>query len=310
MEIQQMINELREDAIEEFIKENLSQESKDFILKLKERIAELGESVTIKSILSEFIEFAKNEDSKKSWLLNFIVDEENSTDSYVQANDEKLGDLIAELISGLLKTMANYNQQKSSKFLKKKYFLALYESIEHVLIQMGYTFQKTEKLKKLSIQLRELILQNTGDVNKLQPREDLNVDTIMDMLTLLAKRAIISKEFIKPEIQLKWINKAVDFTHGYDAKPQDELLIIDWKSHVHLADWLLFLKENYIEYSFSDNKQLLEWVRIHHSYNGAPYLTDQIQYASLKRNLRNRKKYISDYMYVQDGRFCLHKNYM
>ncbi len=40
MEIQQMINELREDAIKEFIKENLSQELKDFILKLKERIGE------------------------------------------------------------------------------------------------------------------------------------------------------------------------------------------------------------------------------------------------------------------------------
>lgn len=65
MEIQQMINELREDAIEEFIQENLSQESKDFILTLKEKIGEQGESVTIKSILSEFIEFAKNEDSKK-----------------------------------------------------------------------------------------------------------------------------------------------------------------------------------------------------------------------------------------------------
>ncbi len=35
-----MINELCEDAIEEFIQENVSQESKDFVLKLKESIGE------------------------------------------------------------------------------------------------------------------------------------------------------------------------------------------------------------------------------------------------------------------------------
>lgn len=38
MEIQKIISELREDTIEEFLQENLSEESKDFILKLKESI--------------------------------------------------------------------------------------------------------------------------------------------------------------------------------------------------------------------------------------------------------------------------------
>lgn len=310
MEIQKIISELREDTIEEFLQENLSDESKDFILKPKENIGIQEETLTLKSILSEFIELSKNEDSKKSGLLNFIIDEENSNDSDLHENDEKLGNMIAELISGCLKTMANYNQQKSSKVLKKNYFLALYEAIEYFLIQMGYTFQKTDKLKKLSIQLNELIFQNTGDANKLQPREDLKVETVMDMLTKLANRGIISKEFNKAEIQIKWINKAIDFIHCYDVKPKDALVIIDWKSHVHLADWLLFLKENYIDYTSRDNKHLLEWVRINHSYNGEHYLTDNIYYASLKRNLRNRKNYISDYLYVQDGRFCIHKNYM
>ena len=79
---------------------------------------------------------------------------------------------------------------------------------------------------------------------------------------------------------------------------------------MHLADWLLFLKENYVDYSFSDNKQLLEWVRMNHSYNGETYSTDKIHYASLKRSLRNRKNYISNCMYVQDGRFCINKTYM
>ena len=310
MEIQKKINGLRDDVIEEFIQEYLSEESKDIILKLKESSKRRGETLTIKSILLEFIEFAKNEGSKNSWLLNFIVPDENSTDSDVKAKDEKLGNMMAELMTGLLKKMANFNQEKSSKILKKNYFLALYETIENFLIQMGYTFQTTDKLKKLSIQLQELIVQNTGDAKKLQPKEDLKVETVMEMLTKLANRKIISKEFNKPEIQLKWINKAFDFIHSYDAKPQDALIIIDWKNHVHLADWLLFLKENYIDYSFRDNKQLLEWVRINHSYNGEPYSTDTTQYASLKRNLRDRKKFISDYMYVQDGRFCIHKTYM
>lgn len=310
MEIQKKINGLRDDVIEEFIQEYLSEESKDIILKLKESSKRRGETLTIKSILLEFIEFAKNEGSKNSWLLNFIVPDENSTDSDVKAKDEKLGNMMAELMTGLLKKMANFNQEKSSKILKKNYFLALYETIENFLIQMGYTFQTTDKLKKLSIQLQELIVQNTGDAKKLQPKEDLKVETVMDMLTKLANRKIISKEFNKPEIQLKWINKAFDFIHSYDAKPQDVLIIIDWKNHVHLADWLLFLKENYIDYSFRDNKQLLEWVRINHSYNGEPYSTDTTQYASLKRNLRNRKNFISNCMYVEDGRFCINKTFM
>lgn len=309
MEIQKIISKLPDDAIEKFIQENLSEESKDIILKLKESSERQGETLTIKSILLEYIEFTMNEGSKKSWLLNFNVPDENSSDSYAQAKDEKLDKMIAELMTGFHKTMANFNQEKSSKILKKNYFLALYETIENILIQMGYTFQKTDKLKKLSIQLQELIVQNTGDTKKLQPREDLKVETVMEMLTKLANRKIISKEFNKPEIQLKWINKAFDFIHSYDAKPQDALIIIDWKNHVHLADWLLFLKENYIDYSFRDNKQLLEWVRINHSYNGEPYSTDTTQYASLKRNLRNRKNFISVCMYVQDGRFCIHKTY-
>jgi hypothetical protein len=309
MEIEKILSEFNEGAFNLDIKDSLSYESKRFLVELRDNFRKEDLEFTTIAILTQLIDFAKNEDSKKSWHSNFITNDKNSNDSNVQANGEKLGNLIAEIFGGWLRKVAYFNQQKSTKVLKRNYYLSLYEEIEFTLIQMGYTFQKTEKLKKLALQLRQLIVQNTVTGKKLQPKEGITIEIMMDMLTILANRAIISIEFIKPEIQLKWINKAIDFMHGYDASPHDALLIIDWKSHVHLADWLLFLKENYIDYSHSDNKQLLEWVRMNHSYNGEPYLADQTQYASLKRNLRNRKKFISDYMYVQNGRFCLHKNY-
>jgi len=310
MEIQKILSEFNEGAFNLDIKDSVSYESKRFLVELRDNFRKENLEFTTKSILTQLIAFAKNEDSKRSWLLNSIVDEENLNDSEIHSNNEILGNLIAEVFSVLLRKMAYFNQQKSTKILKRNYYLSLYEGIEYFLIQTGYTFQKTEKLKKLSVQLNQLIVQNTVIEKKLQPKEGITIDTMMDMLTKLSNRKIISKEFNKPEIQLKWINKAIDFIHGFDANPQDALLIIDWKSHVHLADWLLFLKENYIDYSFSDNKQLLEWVRMNHSYNGETYSTDKIHYASLKRNLRNRKNYISDYMYVQDGRFYINKTYM
>jgi hypothetical protein len=310
MEIQKILSEFDEGAFNLDIKDSISYESKRFLVELRDNFRKENLEFTTKSILTQLIAFAKNEDSKRSWLLNSIVDEENLNDSEIHSNNEILGNLIAEVFSVLFRKMAYFNQQKSTKILKRNYYLSLYEGIENSLIQMGYTFQKTEKLKKLSVQLKQLIVQNTVIEKKLQPKEGITIETMMDMLTILSNRKIISKEFNKPEIQLKWINKAIDFIHGYDANPQDALLIIDWKSHVHLADWLLFLKENYIDYSFSDNKQLLEWVRMNHSYNGEPYLTDNTHYASLKRNLRNRKNYISVCMHVQDGRFYINKTYM
>ena len=309
MEIQKILSKFNEGAFNRDIKDSVSYESKRFLVELRDNFRKENLEFTTKSILTQLIAFAKNEDSKRSWLLNSIVNEENSNDSEIHSNKEMLGNLIAEVFSVLLRKMAYFNQQKSTKILKRNYYLSLYEGAEYSLIQMGYTFQKTEKLKKLSVQLKQLIVQNTVIEKKLQPKEGITIENMMDMLTKLSKRKIISKEFNKPEIQLKWINKAIDFIHGYDANPQDVLLIIDWKSHVHLADWLLFLKENYIDYSFSDNKQLLEWVRMNHSYNGEPYLTDNTHYASLKRNLRNRKNYISVCMHVQDGRFYINKTY-
>ena len=310
MEIQKILSEFDEGAFNRDIKDSVSYESKRFLVELRDNFRKENLEFTTEAILTQLIDLAKNEESKRSWFLNSIVNEENSNDSEIHSNNEMLGNLIAEVFSVLLRKMAYFNQQKSTKILKRNYYLSLYEGIEYSLIQMGYTFQKTEKLKKLSVQLNQLIVQNTVVEKKLQPKEGITIENMMEMLTKLSKRKIISKEFNKPEIQLKWINKAIDFIHGYDANPQDASLIIDWKSHVHLADWLLFLKENYIDYTFRDNKHLLEWVRINHSYNGEPYLTDNIYYASLKRNLRNRKNYISDYLYVQDGRFCIHKNYM
>lgn len=309
MQILRMISDLDDKTVTKFLKKSLSYKSKRFLTEVRSNFKQIGMELTTKLVIEMFNEYLRDVDSEDSQLLKLVSDASSSDDNEVKAKDAKLSLFVADMVNGLHNLYSKHNQFKLTKNEKKVDFLKHHNTIESALISLGFSFQDSEKLKRIDQQLKGLISQNAERLNTLQPKDGVYIESFKDMLTLLSERKFIPEGFNKDDVKLKWINKSIDFNFSYDHNQEDSTLKINWTSFVHLADWLLFLKEYYINYTFQDNTELLEWVINNISYKDESFIRSGKNYSNLKRKLRERKIYVSDCMKIEDGKFYIIKNY-
>jgi len=227
---------------------------------------------------------------------------------FLKENEDQFGESIVNWMKELELQFFYYTafaQTKiQNKAVKRKYFETLHKTIESILIQLGESFRSTDYAQKVEQQLLDLIYSNLTPNGILQPKENISNHFLRDMLGKLAKNGFISSEFKNEQTQINWIHGAFNVDFYTDNQLNNFQLKINWDNLNNLADWLLFLKNSCIVYEHENNKQLLDWVIEHTTYKKQEFSRGSKIYESLIRSIKLRKKFIGNYMKIdQNGLF-------
>ncbi len=293
MQSLKLINEISDETFNRFLKE-FSFPSKRFMVKVRKELKAKGVLITTKELKKSFISFEDLENSSDSLLV------------YLRENQGRFGGEIHRFFYEMqlhffyLNALAQ-NVNKSKSF-KKKYFRALYELLQSILINGGFTFRSNEYVIKVEKQLLELIQSNLTPERVLQPNEIATTFFFQNMLNKLADKGYISKEFKNGQTLTYWLNRAFHLDFYTESQPEYSQLKISWNNLNHLADWLLFLKKFCIEYEHKNNKQLYDWVIEHVSYNGKNFSRGSTNFESLIRAIKIRKKQEGLYFSIDQKR--------
>ena len=285
-----IIDELSEDTFNNFLK-NLSFLSKRFMVNVRKEMKEKDISLNSKDLKHSIVLFLKSEQQNDP--LFKLIDE----------NQDRLGEGFKEWLKDLQKMVFYYSSLAQNgienKAKRKEYFEMLFKLIESILIQGGESFNSTDYSQKVEKQLLALIQSNLTPKNVFQPKEGISVFFLQDMVRKLADSNYISPEFKKEQNSILWINRAFNVNFYSGHHPQSFQLKINWNKLVDLADWLWFLIKSCVEYNFTNNKQLYNWVVENVRLNGNEYSKGTEKYDNLLRTIRSRRDYIG-YIFTID----------
>ena len=161
------------------------------------------------------------------------------------------------------------------------------KSISNTLIQLGENEKSYPIITNFLEQSNSLAVKYQTPINKLTPKKLLFF--YEEMLRELAEKKFISTEFLDSKNRFEWVNFAFYFgSETYNIN--SSILTLNWlSSSTRLADFLMFLFSNLIEYKFEDKREFFNWIILHIEIKGKPIKKDSTSFLTLNRLMKRIK---------------------
>jgi hypothetical protein len=161
------------------------------------------------------------------------------------------------------------------------------KSILNSQIQLGENVDSSPILTKLLENIDSLAAKYQTPIDKLTPR--FQSFFYEEMLRELAEKKFISTEFLDSKNRFEWVNFAFYFgseTHNINSS----ILTLNWlSSSTLLADFLMFLFSNLIEYKFENKREFFNWIILYIEIKGKPIKKDSTSFLTLNRLMKKFK---------------------
>lgn len=110
-----------------------------------------------------------------------------------------------------------------------------------------------------------------------------------EMLRSLAEEKMIDDDFLDKQNRFEWVHYAL-FFGDKNQHLKSSIQYLNWQdSLTTLADFLMFLFSNLIEYDLSDKKEFYTWMVCFVRIKGEPIIKNSTRYRSLKRIMKKHK---------------------
>jgi hypothetical protein len=174
------------------------------------------------------------------------------------------------------------------------------KSIENSIIQLGENENKLPPITKLLENLKFQASKYQTPIDKLTPKYESFF--YEEMLRELVNEKLITNDFKDPKIRFEWVNFAFYFgseTHNINSS----ILTLNWISSASkLADFLMFLFSNLIEYKFEDKSEFYDWIILHFEIKGESLKRGKTNLETLKRNVKRIKDKTSINFRINDSK--------
>jgi hypothetical protein len=179
---------------------------------------------------------------------------------------------------------------ESSDLLEHKKFERLNLISKGILcsqIQLGGIIESSSVISNLLENIDSQASRHQTPINKLTPKKESFF--YEEMLRELAEKKFISTEFLDSKNRFEWVNFAFYFgseTHNINSS----ILTLNWLSSASkLADFLMFLFSNLIEYKFKDKSEFYDWIILHFELKGESFERGKANFETLKRYMKRIK---------------------
>ena len=161
------------------------------------------------------------------------------------------------------------------------------KSVENSIIQLGENENKSPPITKLLENLKFQASKYQTPIDKLTPKYESFF--YEEMLRELVNEKLITNDFKDPKNRFEWVNFAFYFgSETYNIK--SSILTLNWISSASkLADFLMFLFSNLIEYKFENKREFFNWIILHVEIKGKPIKKDSISFQTLNRLMKKIK---------------------
>lgn len=209
---------------------------------------------------------------------------------YSEINPDIIGyylKFISELVDTFYSNLAEIEKSDLQLNKKEAGLRMISKAIKSCIISLGSKIENSAILVSLLENIDSQAAKYQTPINKLTPKKLLFF--YEDMLRELAEKKLISTEFIDSKNRFEWVNFAFYFgseTHNINSS----ILTLNWQSSASkLADFLMFLFSNLIEYKFENKREFFNWIILHVEIKGKPIKKDSTSFLTLNRLMKKNK---------------------
>jgi hypothetical protein len=194
---------------------------------------------------------------------------------------------LSQLLDTLYSKFAEIENSNLQLNKKEAGLRLISKAIKSSIISLGSKAEDSAILVSLLENIDSQAAKYQTPINKLTPKKLLFF--YEDMLRELAEKKLISTEFIDSKNRFEWVNFAFYFgseTHNINSS----IFTLNWLSSASkLADFLMFLFSNLIEYKFKDKSEFYDWIILHFELKGESFERGKANFETLKRYMKRIK---------------------